>query len=73
MFYNDHNPPHFHARYGHQRGLVAIDTLRQLDGTLSRRTMDLITEWASKHPDALHANWTAARDQRQLQPIDPLD
>ena len=73
MFYNDHNPPHFHARYGHQRGLVAIDTLRQLDGTLSSRAMALIAEWARKHPDELHANWNAARNQYPLKPIDPLE
>jgi hypothetical protein len=25
MYYNDHNPPHFHARYGSHRALIAID------------------------------------------------
>jgi hypothetical protein len=38
MFYNDHNPPHFHARYGGQRALVAIDTLTVLEGRLSPRS-----------------------------------
>jgi uncharacterized protein DUF4160 len=26
MFYNDHEPPHFHVRYGERRAIVAIDT-----------------------------------------------
>lgn len=24
MFYNDHNPPHFHARYGRAKAIVRI-------------------------------------------------
>ena len=24
MYFNDHNPPHFHARYGRARALVRI-------------------------------------------------
>jgi len=27
MFYNDHTPPHFHARYGDQRAIISIDPL----------------------------------------------
>lgn len=26
MFYNDHNPPHFHAKYGDFRAAIAIHT-----------------------------------------------
>jgi hypothetical protein len=31
MFYNDHEPPHFHVRYGERRASVAIDTLKAVD------------------------------------------
>lgn len=27
MFYNDHNPPHFHANYGGHRAVIAITCL----------------------------------------------
>lgn len=27
MFYNDHPPPHFHVRYGEQRGIVGTPPL----------------------------------------------
>ncbi len=37
MFYKDHAPPHFHARYGEQRAIVAIDSLTVLSGRLSPR------------------------------------
>ena len=31
MFYNDHAPPHFHVRYGDQKGIIAIETLRLIE------------------------------------------
>jgi hypothetical protein len=27
MYFNDHNPPHFHAEYGDYEALIDIDTL----------------------------------------------
>ncbi len=32
MFFNDHAPPHFHARYGEYEATVEIGTLRVLEG-----------------------------------------
>jgi hypothetical protein len=32
IFYDDHNPPHFHAEYGEQEVLVNINTLAILSG-----------------------------------------
>jgi hypothetical protein len=26
MYYDDHNPPHFHAEYGGDEALISIDT-----------------------------------------------
>ena len=31
MYYDDHNPPHFHARYGGSRATIEIPTLRVLE------------------------------------------
>ena len=41
MFYNDHAPPHFHVRYGEQKAIIAIETLRLLEGKLKPRTLGL--------------------------------
>ena len=38
MNYNDHVPPHFHARYGGDQATIAIETLRVLGGRLSPRS-----------------------------------
>jgi hypothetical protein len=32
MFFDDHNPPHFHARYGKDNVAIEISSLRVLEG-----------------------------------------
>ena len=34
MYFNDHAPPHFHARYGEFEATIDIDTLSVLEGEL---------------------------------------
>jgi hypothetical protein len=31
MYYNEHGPRHFHARYGSREAIVAIDSLRVVE------------------------------------------
>lgn len=42
--YNDHPPPHFHVRYGEQRAIVDINSLRVLEGKLSPRVLGMVVE-----------------------------
>ena len=72
MFWDDHNPPHFHARYGQQRAAIEIGSLRLLDGDLPPRARGLVVEWASQHYEELMRNWQEARNNRPLQKIAPL-
>lgn len=73
MFYNDHSPPHFHARYGDQQAIIALDDLRIIEGSLSGRTLRLVQEWASLYPDELLEDWDLARMREPLNPIPPLE
>lgn len=72
MFWDDHNPPHFHARYGSYKAAIEIESLRLLDGKLPPRALGLVVEWASQHSDELMANWNEARKSSPLQKIEPL-
>ncbi len=72
MFWDDHNPPHFHARYGRHKAALEIRSLRILDGTLPPRALGLVVEWASQHVDELMRNWEEARNNKPLQKINPL-
>lgn len=73
MYYNDHAPPHFHARYGHQKAAIDIETLGVLEGELSPRALGLVSEWAARHKDELRADWELARAHATLKPIAPLE
>jgi hypothetical protein len=73
MYYNDHLPPHFHARYVEHAAEIAIDTLDVLDGSLPRRAMALTLEWAVLHRDELRENWIKARSGLPLDGVAPLD
>jgi hypothetical protein len=72
MYYNDHDPPHFHARYGEHRARIAIDTGAALDGDLPPRAARLVREWADLHRDELVHNWQLAQVLEPLNQIEPL-
>lgn len=46
MYYDDHNPPHFHAYYGGEQAIFSIETLELMEGSLSRRAKAMVLEWA---------------------------
>lgn len=73
MYYADHAPPHFHARYGAQKAAVGIDPIEVIDGYLSPRARALVLEWAQLHQSELKMNWVKARGRSALDPIEPLD
>jgi hypothetical protein len=41
-------------------------------GSLPRRALVLVREWAALRNDQLAANWERARRAQSLEPIDPL-
>jgi hypothetical protein len=51
MFFNDHAPPHFHARYGEFEATIDIDTLEVMQGDLPSRALNLVKEWAMINDD----------------------
>lgn len=72
MFYDEHNPPHFHARYGDHQVAVEITSLRVLEGHLPPRALGLVIEWASQHQQELINDWQLARNGKPPQKIAPL-
>ena len=44
MFFNDHPPPHFHARYGEFEATIDIGTLAIMEGQLPGRALNLVHE-----------------------------
>jgi len=72
IFYSDHSPAHFHARYGEHEVTVRIDD-GVVDGHFPRRALGHLLEWYALHQDELRDNWERARARRPLQRIEPLE
>jgi len=72
MYYREHNPPHFHAKYGNFRAAFAIETLRLLEGEMPPRAVSLVLEWAFEHRQELLEDWELAARKERLKKIQPL-
>jgi hypothetical protein len=57
MYFDDHAPPHFHARYGGQEALIVIATGDVYAGSLPGRALRLVREWREVHREELARNF----------------
>lgn len=72
MNFNDHNPPHFHARYGDYQITVQIAT-GVVEGVFPKRALQLVLEWYDLHKQDLQQNWEAMRTTGVFTKIQPLE
>ena len=72
MYFGDHPPPHFHARYGGDNAKIEIATGAVIAGSLPRRALRLVREWIEEHRDELEANWERAVRFERPEVIEPL-
>lgn len=72
IYWDDHNPPHFHAEYNDDEILIVINDLTFYTGSLPSRANGLVMEWASQHQQELKTNWELAAQGLPLNKIEPL-
>ncbi len=72
MYFDDHDPPHFHARHSEGAAKIRIDKLEPIASTLERRQLRFVLAWAELHQEELLENWRLARLGEKLLEIDPL-
>ncbi len=72
MYFNDHNPPHFHAKYSGEEALFNFSG-ELLEGNLPKRAVKFVKEWISYHQAELEENWEKARLGEPLNNIEPLE
>lgn len=72
MYFDDHPPPHFHAKYGEHQAQIVIATGEVLHGGLPRRALRLVAEWTALRRDELLDDWERAERAEPLVTIDPL-
>jgi hypothetical protein len=73
MFYDDHNPPHFHVRYNDYKAIILIENLSIAEGKLPPRAYGLVVEWASVHKQELLIDWEKAKSNSVPDKIKPLE
>ena len=72
MFYNEHEPVHFHAEYHGQRGKFDLSG-RMVAGNIGSKTaLRLIRQWAKAHEAEIRANWRRMKAGKPLEMIEPL-
>lgn len=72
MFWDEHNPPHFHAEYGGFTALIHIGEGAVLKGALPIKQLKLVLAWCEIHRDALTLNWNSAMNHGEISKIEPL-
>lgn len=72
MYYDDHNPPHFHAEYNEYKVLVDIVKGRVLKGVFPSKQLKYVIAWADIHEEELMNNWELAKQDLPLNKIAPL-
>jgi len=73
IYYGDHPPPHFHAVYAGNVAKIAIETLQIIDGSLPKRALGLVLDWASAHQQELREAFARAAALQAPGKIAPLE
>ena len=71
MFGDDHNPPHFHVRYGDYMASISIDK-GIIKGQMPRNELKKVFMWMDEHKDELLKNWELLQRGEKPNPIPPL-
>ena len=73
MFFDDHNPPHFHAEFQEYKAIIEIHTSELLEGYLPPKQLKLVQARAIIHEEELLENFTNLnKDFKSWNKIDPL-
>ncbi len=72
MYYDEHNPPHFHAEYSGNKAVFDFKG-NVAKGDLSSKTATkLVRELIDLHVNELEEDWNLARESKALKKIEPL-
>ena len=71
MFYEDHNPPHFHMEYQEYEAIVHIKD-GSFKGEMPKRAVKLVLEWSDAHQSELLDNWRSMMEKGEFKKIKPL-
>jgi hypothetical protein len=64
MYFDEHNPPHFHVKYNEYAAVMSIIDLNLMEGRLPARVRGLVEEWAEIHREVLLEMWNTKEFHR---------
>lgn len=68
MFFDEHNPPHFHVKYNEHKAAMDIENLNILAGYLPAKVRGLVVEWAEPNKQELLEMWNS-KDFHKIKPL----
>ena len=71
IYFDDHNPPHFHATYQDNRAEIDFDG-KVLKGSLPEKQLRMVQAWAAIHEEDLKTNWELLKNSGTPEKIEPL-
>ena len=71
MYYDDHQPPHFHAYYNQKEAIFTLDG-KLIKGDFPNKQLKLVEAWSIIHKEELEANWLLCKNYEELFNIQPL-
>lgn len=72
MYWQDHSPPHFHAKYGEYKITVDIQS-GVVEGKFPKRALNHVLEWYELHQDELLKDWELCQKSEMPESIKPLE
>jgi len=72
MHFNEHNPPHFHSKYGDYDIIVEIRS-GIVEGKFPKRALNLVMEWYELNKYELLQNWNRIKTTGEFDKIAPLE
>lgn len=73
MFFDDHNPPHFHVEYQEFKAIFDIRKAELLEGYLPIKQLKLVQAWTILHEEELLNNFeTLGKEIKTWKKIEPL-
>ena len=72
MYYDDHNPPHFHVEYAGNKAIIDILNASVMRGALPNKQLKLVLAWCVLHQDELMQNWELSKQSLPLNRLNPL-
>ena len=73
MYYQDHEPGHFHAEYQGEQAKFDFSGVLLVGQITSGTARRLIKEWAELHQDELETNWERMKAGETMEQIPPLE